>query len=476
MLIKSEIEILPAPKKPPCDHKQYKLVKLPNGLKALLVKNAENLKNNLAAVALCIDVGSFDDPLQLQGLAHFLEHMVFMGSSKYPKENEFDQFIKNRNGFDNAMTEVQHTIFYFKLGQEHLSGALDRFSQFFINPLLHSDSMERELEAVESEFQSNIYSDTYRINQIYATLARDQHCVGNFTWGNFSTLKNGIDSESLHQIVHEFRKRFYKSNRMNLCIQSSMDLNILQAIVERYFSDIKPELGSMLKQISIDPFTDVFKSDFYRKVYYVKSMTKKRKLHMTFLLPAIESDYKNKSLDYLAYLFTYEGRYSLMSYLKKRALALHITAKIGGRNFEGNSMFTFFTIEMGLTREGSESVEKILDAIFSYLLIIKMTPMGEHKVIYDELKEIKNMLYMYRNERQLLENVQELALNMKYCKDEDAVVGREEYPEFDENGLRKFISLMNEKKFNLLMLCDNYRKFDKTEKWFGTEYCEIGKF
>jgi nardilysin len=139
-----------------------------------------------------------------------------MGSEKFPKENEFDQFIKNRNGFDNAMTECEHTIFYFKIDEEHLAGALDRFSQFFIAPLMSQNSMEREMEAVESEFQNDINSDVYRINQLFASLVRQGHPAANFTWGNLKTLRDGISQENLHRIVHEFRRKFYKSNRMNL--------------------------------------------------------------------------------------------------------------------------------------------------------------------------------------------------------------------------------------------------------------------
>jgi secreted Zn-dependent insulinase-like peptidase len=54
----------------------------------------ENLLQLQAALGLCIGVGSFSDPWSIQGMAHFLEHMVFMGSKKYPKENDFDAFIK----------------------------------------------------------------------------------------------------------------------------------------------------------------------------------------------------------------------------------------------------------------------------------------------------------------------------------------------------------------------------------------------
>lgn len=54
---------------------------------------SEHEGEKLAAAALCVGVGSFSDPRHVQGLAHFLEHMIFMGSKKYPRENEYDSFI-----------------------------------------------------------------------------------------------------------------------------------------------------------------------------------------------------------------------------------------------------------------------------------------------------------------------------------------------------------------------------------------------
>lgn len=398
-----------------------------------------------------------------------------MGSEKFPKENEFDQFIKNRNGFDNAMTECEHTLFYFKINAEHLAGALDRFSQFFISPRMEREAMEREMLAVESEFQNDINSDVYRINQLFASMVRHGHPAANFTWGNLKTLRDGIKQENLHQLVHEFRRKFYKSNRMNLCIQSILEIDEVEKMVSEFFSEIQPEYGSIFRNISVDPFADVFRTDFYTKMYYVKSSTKKRKMFLTFLIPAKDVDYKNKSLEYLAFLINYEGRDSLSSYFKKKALALHVAAKIGSRSFEGNSMFTFFTIEVSLTRHGYEEMARVVDAIFSFLFIIKVTPMDEHKEIFDEFKEIKDTLLNYRKEKSALENVQDLALNMRYFKDEDVIIGKEICPEFDEQVLKNLIERINDKRFNLMVLSDNYPKYDKIEKWFGTEYAEIGE-
>lgn len=55
-----------------------------------------------------------------QGLAHYLEHMLFMGSSKYPDENEYDSFISASGGSTNAFTECEYTLYHFDILPQHL--------------------------------------------------------------------------------------------------------------------------------------------------------------------------------------------------------------------------------------------------------------------------------------------------------------------------------------------------------------------
>lgn len=70
--------------------------------------------------------GALNDFKELPGLAHFLEHMLFMGSKKYPDENDYHKFVSEHAGHTNAYTAEHQTNFYFDIGPEHLTEGLDR--------------------------------------------------------------------------------------------------------------------------------------------------------------------------------------------------------------------------------------------------------------------------------------------------------------------------------------------------------------
>jgi nardilysin len=73
-----------------------------------------------AAVAILVGAGSMYDPPTCQGLAHFLEHLLFMGSTKYPGENEYEAFVAKHCGSDNAYTEWEYTVYSLEIPQEFL--------------------------------------------------------------------------------------------------------------------------------------------------------------------------------------------------------------------------------------------------------------------------------------------------------------------------------------------------------------------
>jgi len=66
-----------------------------------------------------------NEPKDLPGLAHFCEHMLSMGTEKYPKENEFSKFLSEHGGSCNAATSLENTMYYFGLVHTHFKEALD---------------------------------------------------------------------------------------------------------------------------------------------------------------------------------------------------------------------------------------------------------------------------------------------------------------------------------------------------------------
>jgi insulysin len=141
------------------DKRLYKHITLPNKLQVILISDAEADKS---AAALDVHVGAAFDPKPLYGTAHFLEHMLFMGTEKYPSENEYTEFIKNNGGMNNAYTSLTNTNYHFDCANEAFEGALDRFSQFFLNPLLGESQAEREMKAVDSEYNQSLQSDAWK--------------------------------------------------------------------------------------------------------------------------------------------------------------------------------------------------------------------------------------------------------------------------------------------------------------------------
>ena len=99
----------------------------------------------MASVSISVNAGSFNDPPNRQGLAHFLEHMIFMGSKKYPNETEFGNLIASNGGYSNAFTEYELTNYQFKINYNQLKVALDMKANLLFEPLLKGDAQEREI-------------------------------------------------------------------------------------------------------------------------------------------------------------------------------------------------------------------------------------------------------------------------------------------------------------------------------------------
>jgi insulysin len=169
----------------PTDQAQFRRLVLDNGIKVLLVSDP---KFNKSAAALVVPVGQIDDPRDSEGLAHFLEHMLFLGTDKYPDEGEYGRFIQRNGGTNNAYTSSDHTNFHFDVRHDVLPEALDRFAQFFIAPKFNPEFVGREVNAVHNEAMRHVQNDFRRDWSARRELYDPASGESKFAGGNKDTL------------------------------------------------------------------------------------------------------------------------------------------------------------------------------------------------------------------------------------------------------------------------------------------------
>lgn len=219
------------------DNRDYRGLQLTNGLKVLLVSDPATDK---AAAALTVDVGHMSDPDNIPGLAHFCEHMLFLGTEKYPSENAYSLYLSENGGTSNASTYADNTKYYFDVVPNKLEGALDRFAQFFIAPRFTESATDREIKAVNSEHEKNLATDVWRIRQVNKFLSDAKHPYSKFGTGNEKTLCD--DPKSLGVNVREellkFHDKWYSANIMCLSVYGKESLDELEAMVIPQFSEI----------------------------------------------------------------------------------------------------------------------------------------------------------------------------------------------------------------------------------------------
>lgn len=464
----SGFELLEAPIKSKGDTKSYRLIKLNNGLKALLVQKAteKNEGEVPAAANLSVNIGHFNDPRSAMGLAHFLEHVVFLGSKKYPKESGYHDFLMSNGGERNATTEAECTSFFFSIPEKSFPEALDRLEQMVESPLLLKSSLQREREAVDSEFQSKRMELSLRLWSMMQILFHDAHPASQFFVGNLQTLKEDISDDELHAEVLKLHGK-YTANKMCLAIQSSLSLDDMQALVLERFSSIKRGVEELKSTFSID---QIIKPDFYNKNIYMKALTPKTLLIVTWVLPSMSKHYKCSPLEYIAEIFGNSSEGGIKNYLIEQHLATNIMLALQPNSIVSNSEYAVVRMVIEVTDFGYKNIEKVLGAIASYLLMIKEAPISEHRRLYQDLQDQSEVDFDFHKESKAMTNVTNFASNMLYFENADILRGSDVYQHFDEQIIRECIEHLNEEKFNILVMTDKHEKFGYTAEHYGTEY------
>jgi len=370
----SELQL---PDKHPLDKTEIKKFIMDNGLKVILVSNPNY---NISAASMQVKVGSLSDPKDAQGLAHFLEHLLFLGTEKYPDVEDYKMYLSNHGGYSNAYTAEDHTNYLFEVIHEAYEGALDRFAQFFIAPVFNPDYTAREQNAVNSEFQKNLEHDYWRMRQIKRNIYNSDHPVNHFEIGSLETLEK-VD----RQVLLDFHEKYYSANQMALALLSKHPITDMENWARSYFSEIK---NNQAPNIDYPPVY-LSEKDALRLIR-VKPVKDKKELDIEFPLPInLYQYFDSKPMKILGSLMGHEGEGSLLSLLKEKGLA---TGMYGGGSPDTPD-YGSAGVNIQLTDKGVFNYQEVLGYFFSYIAMLKKE--GYKDYIFNEQQTIARLEEVY---------------------------------------------------------------------------------
>lgn len=473
------VTVGPALEVSPLDLRSYRAITLSNQLQVLLVSDELSDK---AAAAIDVAVGHFSDPSELPGLAHFLEHMLFLGTEKYPEEGSYNKFLAENGGHSNAYTSAENTNFHFEMvandkeaengaeenGEEaplpRFREALDRFAQFFTSPLFTESATERELNAVHSEHQKNLQNDGRRMYQLKKTVCNPKHPYCKFGTGSKETLwdtpkESGIDTRA--QLL-EFHKKFYSANLMTLCIIGPLALDQLQEWVAELFSGIPnhsaPNPCEEYKEI--EPLL----AEHRGLLFNMETIKEIRHLEIVWPTPSYNEYYRSKPSRYVGDLLGDEGDGSILSVLKAKGWA-------DGLSAGAFDHMTFGVIQLTttLTKEGVDHIDDIIGIIYDYLRIVREG--GIQEWLFKEEATLAETAFRFRERGSAMGLVTDMASYMHNLPPAEYLSGQYLYKEFNARKIAEVLDCLTPENGNITVAGKFVSdKVTKKERWYETPY------
>ncbi|WFD35037.1 insulysin [Malassezia cuniculi] len=451
--------------KPLSDEREYKLIRLDNELEALLIHDPTTDK---ASAAMDVRVGHLSDPENLPGMAHFCEHLLFMGTKKYPRENEYSEFLANHSGSSNAFTALENTNYFFDVGHAHLEGALDRFAQFFLEPLFDPSCSEREIRAVDSEHKKNLQSDMWRSFQLEKSLCDPKHAYSKFGTGNLETLWTAPRSAGLdiRDELLKFHAQYYSANMMKLVVLGRESTDQLAKWVIEKFSHVQNK-GFSVPRFPNSPLGE----EQLRTQVVFRTIKDVRLLDITFPFPEQTYLFQTKPGQLLSYFIGHEGHGSLLSCLKQAGWANMLSA---GSTLAAEG-FELFKISVDLTQQGYEHYEQVIAAVFQYLNLLRETPIEEW--MFKEVQQLSELRFAFK----------EKGSPSLYCS---TLAGQMQAPyppqwllsgpyllhEFDPKLVSETLDTLRPDSCRVMLAGKEPPAgvtLDCTERWYGTEYTVV---
>jgi len=344
----------------------YKLETLSSGLKLLTVSMP---KSESVTLTIWVKTGSRNEEERILGISHFLEHMVFKGSKKYPTMRDLFEKFDAMGAEHNAGTTKEWTNFYVKLPIFDIERGFDILSDVVLRPLLNSKEAEKERKVIFEEIKMGEDIPMRHIADVFEELIYQGNPLGSDIIGNVDSL-NRIKRENFI----DYRKKHYFGENMLVSVAGGVKEEQILKLTKEYFSGVeeKPEL------IRKSPFK------FDQKTPRVRIKDKKTdQAHFILGFPSEGRNYKNKYPQTILATILGGGASSRLfaEVREKRGLAYAVSGSMDRYSDAG-----YFGVYTGCGIDKScEAISVILDQCYGLT-------QGKYKVTKKELDKVKGYI------------------------------------------------------------------------------------
>ncbi len=351
---------------------------LSNGLKVLLISDPAA---DQSAASMCVGAGSWSDPIEYPGMAHFCEHMLFMGTEKYPSVNEFFSYVTDYAGQTNAFTAPNRTVYMFSVQTSGFLSVIDRFAHFFIDPIFNPAFLSRELCNVDQEFAKNIENDGWREYMVFKETGNPNHPNKMFSTGN---------SETLGKIPQSALKKWhaeqYGAEKMHLVVYSPLPLEELKETIVSIFSKVPKS-----NEESVDTSGSLTSHGQRGHITAIQPIKNRKSLTLSWELPEEIAKDQGKPADMLAYALKRGQTHSLYEKLKGEGLVDSLSIRVD--ELGGNS-HRFFQVSLKKNKKGLDEMDKTVLRLFEAIAGMKET--GVPAYLFHEKNTMAQLNYQYQ--------------------------------------------------------------------------------
>jgi predicted Zn-dependent peptidase len=346
----------------------YKKTKFKNGLRLVTAPMADT---NTITVIVAVAAGSKYESKSINGLSHFLEHMMFKGTKKRPKTKDIAEALDAVGGEYNAFTSQETTAYYAKVDKAHVDLAIDVVSDMFLNSKIDAKEIEKERGVILQEI--NMYEDTpmLAVQEEFEHLLYGDQPAG---WKVIGTKENILRVDRKDFIA--YRNKLYNASNTVVCVVGNFGEKGEKGVIE--------EIGNI--------FSGMKKNNTNKK-----QKTNEKKVGPKLKVRYKKTDQTHLVLGFRGYNMFHPDRYALailanilggtmssrlfLSVRERQGLAYYVSAST-----EEYSDCGYFSVRAGVDTD-RKKIEKTVRTIIS-----EINKVREKGVLAGELKKAKDNL------------------------------------------------------------------------------------